>query len=82
MDPGRFELPAEPTDLGGLGALFGGGQASGEDGQSQGGLGGLLGAFSRKPAQDDGEDAAGDEGGQEANPAEDLSNALRGIFGR
>lgn len=31
IDPARFVLPAEPTDLSGLGSLFGGGNAAGND---------------------------------------------------
>lgn len=94
VDPARFELPAPPTDLSAIGAILGGANApaNGEEGaQPQGGgLSGLLGAFSRKPppqpadkGEQDGDDSA--DNAKEApasNPADDISEALRGIFGR
>lgn len=66
VDPARFELPAPPTDLSGIGAI-------------------LSGAFSRQPPAEPGEEGAeGDDGPQEPapSPAEEITNALKGIFGR
>ncbi|NND68523.1 MAG: hypothetical protein HKN19_13125 [Halioglobus sp.] len=98
VDPARFELPAPPTDLSALGALFGGGAApaegEAEENSQGGGLSGLLGALSRKrspePTAEEAEggaagaDDAAEEPATEPEPdaAEEISKALRGIFSR
>lgn len=73
VDDTRFVLPAEPTDLSGLGKLFGGGQGNGEGG----GLGGLFGGS--QPADENTEDAQG--GNAVDNAAKEIGKAFGKLFG-
>ncbi|PLW82175.1 hypothetical protein CWI75_10325 [Kineobactrum sediminis] len=66
VDPARFVLPAEPTDMSGLGKMFGGGGKDSADNSSGGGLSGLFGGNNnseeetqeKKPSAQDIEEAA------------------------
>ena len=75
----RFELPAEPMDMGGLGAMMGG--SSGERGGSNGETGGvfsnMMGALGGKQA-DRGEQQ--NNNGKEAAP--DSDNAVKKALGK
>ncbi|MDO8861857.1 hypothetical protein Q6D67_09105 [Haliea sp. E1-2-M8] len=73
----RFVLPAEPTDLSGLGGLFGAGAVGGGDG---GFMSGILGSNNAEKAA---ESAEGEE--EAANPVEnagkEIGKALGKLFG-
>ncbi|WP_193940523.1 hypothetical protein [Parahaliea mediterranea] len=73
VDPQRFVLPAEPTDLGGMmSGMFGGGE-----GGNNGGLGGLFGGGNNNS------DAPADGTGESTNStAEDVGKAVGEAFGK
>lgn len=73
VDDARFVLPAEPTDLSGLGKLFGGGQGNGEGG----GLGGLFGGS--QPADENTDEAQ--NGNAMDNAAKEIGKAFGKLFG-
>ena len=72
VDASRFELPAPPTDLSGIGAILSGALSRQQPPPSEG-----------APPADDA-DAPADSGQQEAapDPVDEIGKALRGIFGR
>ena len=74
VEASRFDLPAPPTDLGGLGAILSGALSGQQQPANSGG----------SADRGEGADAPAD-GAEQApppNPADEIGNALRSIFGR
>ena len=78
VDDARFVLPAEPTDLSGLGNLFGGGQQGGANG---GGLGSLFGGNGGSDTAEDGGESADDAGNAVENATKEIGKAFGKLFG-
>ncbi len=74
VDPARFELPAPPTDLSGIGAILSGAMSRQ---QSQSGQGDTAGTADAAAAPADGREQE-----PAPTPADEISKALKGIFGR
>lgn len=72
----RFVLPAEPTDLSGLGGLFGAGASGGGEG---GFMSGILG---RNNAEKAAESAEGESDAEEDNPIENAGKEIGKAFGK
>lgn len=72
VEDSRFVLPAEPTDLSGLGSLFGGGQQG-----NGGGLGGLFGGS--QPADEN--DSSQQGGSAVENAGKEIGKAFGRLFG-
>ena len=68
VDAARFILPAEPTDLSGLGSLFGGGGSGGF-------MSGIVGGGANEDAADENEEPA-------ANPIENAGKEIGKAFGK
>ena len=84
VDAARFDLPAEPTDLSSLGAIFGGGAAAGENGEqgSGGPISSFLGKLGRTGESGEEEEAASEEDSAETgSAAEELGKAFGRLFG-
>ena len=77
VDASRFELPAPPTDLGGIGAILSGALSDQRPPPE-------AGNPDAEADTADAADAPTDSGGQAPapNPADEISKALKGIFGR
>ena len=78
----RFELPAEPMDMGGLGAMMGGssGEGGGSDGETGGVFSNMMGALGGKSGEQADRSEQQDNNGKEAAP--DSDNAVKKALGK
>ena len=83
VDPGRFALPAEPTDMSAMSGMFGGGQSGGGS-QSSGGFMSRIFGDKAQRQQDRVEDRTEDEVDRQTDEAVDsvMDKAFDKIFGR
>lgn len=80
IDPARFVLPAEPTDLSALGGLFGGSKG---DGDSGGGImSGIFGGGAEKPAAEDADASEESTGNAVENAGKEIGKAFGKLFGK
>jgi hypothetical protein len=79
VDDSRFVLPAEPTDLTGMGGLWGAGLFGDSDGSSGGFMSGILGGDSGGNQGDSGKP---DKAESTSNPVEDATKEIGKAFGK
>ena len=83
IDPARFALPAEPTDMSAIGGMFGGSQSGDEDGSSGGFMSKIFGDQAERQ-KDRGENKADREVDRQTDEAVDsaIDKAFDKLFGR
>lgn len=79
VDDSRFVLPAEPTDLSGMGGLWGAGLFGDSDGSSGGFMSGILGGDT---GGEQGSSGKSETEGSASNPVEDVTKELGKAFGK
>ncbi|QIB67374.1 hypothetical protein [Kineobactrum salinum] len=79
VDPARFVLPAEPTDLSGLGGMLGGGNA---DGESGGIMSGIFGGGNDKSQTEESGDSEESAGNAVENAGKEIGKAFGKLFGK